>query len=305
MRHAPPARMLRGPRPLHWRGALSWCRLFSNHGRTRSFLGRCAWHHGRWLDDHRSWHRMTACLMWHASMSRLPLYRRGFFLSGNVLTDLPGSLLRHAFKSPHQNRLLDVLFDLGAPQAGPRGHRRHFHHGDRRGGVSAAMRVLAGRHLVGVHCLHLPLGHRPTTGLLHLTTGWSPLVDKRMAPAVAGHDLRHIHAVLEDRGLPRHRRINVDVRRAHKLVRVDESVAGRAEAVAGITVAVYAAERARLRRQGSPAHAITALAPCDPRRRPVAPRHPDPSMARQIHPAAIVVGSPAKGLVRLPCPAKR
>ncbi|MDI1312347.1 hypothetical protein, partial [Prosthecobacter sp.] len=91
------------------------------------------------------------------------------------------------------------------------------------------MMLLRG-HLVSVHRLHLPLRHRLTASLLHLGAGRSPMIDKRMLLAAIGHNLSHVHAVLEDRGLLRHRRIHMDVSRAHKLVRIDEGVAGGAEA---------------------------------------------------------------------------
>lgn len=231
--HAPLPRLLLKRRCLHRRYRWSHCWLFRSAGRIHGFRRQSARHCSRSIDDSRWLGRTPAIGVLHMpTHGGLLLHHRRFFLLGNVLANLPGSLLRHAFKSTHQNRLLNTLFDFRAPHMGTGSHGGKLHHGHGGISVSPPMMLLPRWHLVGVHGLHLPLGHRLTTGLLHLGARWPSLMDKRMPTAVAGHDLRHIHAVLEDRGLPSHGRIDVDVGRAHKLGRVDEGVAGGAEAVA-------------------------------------------------------------------------
>lgn len=293
MRHVPMPRLL-----VHRR------RIFRSVGRAHRFLRKSVRHSWRTIGDSRRFAWMPGRLMRHVPMCRLLLHRCSLLLSGNGLANLRGSVLWHSVKSAHTGWALDVFLDVGVPLMGTWGHCGKFNYGHGCISVPAPM-LLPRRHLVRVHALHLPLRHRQTTGLLHLGAGRPSLLDKRMAFAMAGHDLSHVHAVLEDRGLPRRRRIDMDVARTYKLVCIDEDVAGGAEAVAGITVAIHAAANTRLGRQWRPAHAIGALTPRDPRRSPLAARHPDPAITRKIHPAAIMIGGPAKRLVRLPGPAER
>ena len=96
----------------------------------------------------------------------------------------------------------------------------------------AFVRVPLRRHLPGMQPLHRALGNLPLAGMFHLRAGWPALLDKRMPVPAAGHDLRHVHAALENPGLLGHRGTGVDVARTHKQVNVDEDVAGRAKAVA-------------------------------------------------------------------------
>ncbi|MDB6003153.1 MAG: hypothetical protein JWR15_140 [Prosthecobacter sp.] len=251
--------------------------------------------------------------MRHAPMHRLLLlHGGGLLLLGNGFANLRGNTLRHAFESAHQGRPLDVFLDVRMPHTGARGGGWKLDHGHRGccsfpASSTLVMLLLLRWLLVSVHRLHLTLRHRPATRLLHLASGRATLIDKvmPMAMTTTGHDLRHVHAVLKDRGLLRHRCIHTDVAGTHKLVRVDEGVAGRAKAVARIAVAIHPIAHTLLRRQRRPAHAIPTLTPCDPRRRPFTARHPHPAVARKIHPAAIMIGGPAKNLVRLPRPAER
>jgi hypothetical protein len=184
------------------------------------------------MDNSRGFARMPASLILHMPMCRGLLDFCSLFLSGKGLTNLPGCLLRHAVKSARPDWALNVFFNVGPTHMGAGGHGGKFNHGHGRGGVPAPVMLRVHRHLLGVHRLHLPLRYRLAAGLLDLRAGRSSMMGKRMTLASAGNDLRHIHAVLEDRGLPRHRRIDIDVTRTHKLVRVDEGVAVRAEAVA-------------------------------------------------------------------------
>ena len=298
MRHALVPRLWLHDRSRRRRHALSgqhWS--FRRAGGAHGFLKWWVRHTWRTNDDCRRFYRVPGSLMRHVPMHRLLLHCGSLFLSGDGFANFCDHLLRHAFKSAHRGRALDVFFDFGMHHSGTGRYGWQLNHGHGCGIVPAPMMLLLRRHLVSVHRLYLPLGHGLTAGLLHLGAGWSSLVDKRMLPAVAGHDLRHVHAVLVNRGLPHDRRIDIDIAPAHELVGVDKGVAGRAEAVAGITVAINSTAHSLLRRQRGPAHAIAALTPRHPGRSPLASRHPDPAVTRQIHPAAIVIGGPSKGLV--------
>ncbi len=255
------------------------------------------WCHGRLL---------TCCPIWPMLTPAPPRALRTcsslLLLSGDVFADLCRRVLRHSLKTTHQHRALHMLTDLRACHAGSGTHRRQVHHGQ--GGLRMVAVALRGGNLVCLHRLHLPLRHRMAAGLLHLGPGRATLLHKGVVMAAAGHDLGHVHALAVDRGALRHRSIDADVGGADKLRDGDEDVAGWAEAVARIAVTIHAIAGTRLGRQRRPAHAVGALPPGHPARRPLAARHPDPAEAGDLHPAAVVVGDPAKGLVGLPGPAE-
>ena len=81
-------------------------------------------------------------------------------------------------------------------------------------------------------------------------------------------------------------------------------LAGGAEVVAGVAVPLDAGAGAGLGRQGGPADVVAALTPGDPCGCPFATGDPKPAVATEIDPAAVVVGGPAKGFIRLPGPAE-
>ena len=232
MRHVPLPRPVLHHRRLRRCYDLSSRGFFRSDGRTHGRLRRSVRAPWCTIGDSRHFSRMPARLMRHAPMCRRLLHRCSLFLSGKGLTNLRGDALRHAVKSTRPDWALDVFFDVRAPHMGTGGHGGQINHGHGCIGVPAPMMRPLLRHLLGMHPLHLPLRHGATAGLLHLGAGRSSMIGKSMTLASAGDDLCHIHAVLKDRGLPRHRRIHIDIARTHKLVRVDESVAVGAEAIA-------------------------------------------------------------------------
>ncbi len=222
------------PRPVLPRRCndLSRCLIFRSAGRTHGFLLRSVRHSWLTIHDSRGFARRLASLMRHMPICRRLLDLCSLFLPSKGLTNLRGDALRDAVKPARPYWALNVFFNVGATYMGSGGHGGKFNHGHGRGGVPAPVMLRVRRHLLGVHRLHLALWYRAAAGLLDLRAGRSSMMSKSMTLASAGNDLRHIHAVLEDRGLPRHRRIDIDVTRTHKLVRVDEGVAVWPEAVA-------------------------------------------------------------------------
>jgi len=158
----------------------------------------------------------------------------GLFGSGvgiPLLANLRGNVLRHADEFAHPRWSLNVLFDLRTyhASAGRDGWQLNDCHGSMC--LVAFVRTPLLRHLPGMQPLHLTLGNLPVTVMFHLGAGRPALLDKRMPVTAAGHDLRHVHAALENPVLLRHWDTETEVAPAHKHVCIDENIAGRAEAI--------------------------------------------------------------------------
>ena len=93
----------------------------------------------------------------------------------------------------------------------------------------------------------------------------------------------------------------LDPRRA-KFARRDETILVRTDVVIIVRPIVDpgALIEARFRRQRCPADVIVALAPRNPRRRPLIARNPNPTDSPQTRPSAVVISRPAKRFFRNP-----
>jgi hypothetical protein len=89
-----------------------------------------------------------------------------------------------------------------------------------------------------------------------------------------------------------------------KFVARDECVLIRANVVIIVRPIVdpVAAVKSRFGREWRPADVILARAPGNPRRAPLNARHPDPADPAKPHPSPVMVGGPAKRLIRNPRP---
>ena len=121
----------------------------------------------------------------------------------------------------------------------------------------------------------------------------------------AGYDLGVVDGLGENAAVVADGLAEGGVAGSDKIRDADEDVTRGTKSVATITIPLDAEAGAGFRWQGCPANVIAALTPSDPCRCPLAAGHPYPAMAAEMDPATVVVGGPAKRLIRLPSPTQR
>ena len=123
--------------------------------------------------------------------------------------------------------------------------------------------------------------------------------------AAAGDNLGDVDGVVEEGAVVADGLDAGGVAGPHEMGGANEGVTGWAEVVTGVAITTDRGTRAAFWWQRGPADVVTALPPGHPGGCPFAAGDPKPTVRGQIHPAAIVVGGPPKGLTRLPRPPKR
>ncbi len=113
-------------------------------------------------------------------------------------------------------------------------------------------------------------------------------------------DVGDVDGLLEEAGDRRDGEADIDVAAAAKVRGADEGVTAGGEPIAFITVMTDAVTGGG--REWCPADMVTAVAPGNPRRSPLAARNPKPAVAGDLHPAPIMVTSPTKRLIGVPSP---
>ena len=234
-----------------------------------------------------------------------PLNGGRLTLCGDHLTNLHRLALRNPLKSVQKPWLLNALGQgrKSDRHSGSR-HRKLDQHGIGQR-LSGPVSVGCWPNLAGRNGLHLDMGHRPLADSFHLLKRRSAVVLEQVAvgSVITTDDLGDVHTALKNRDVLCHGGKHRGVARPHEVSRVDEGVTGWAEVIPRVTIAIHRAAGSTVWRKWCPADVITTLTPGHPGGSPFVAGNPDPAVAREIHPAAIVVSGPAKWLVRLPSPA--